>query len=52
MIHLAALVAAFALIAVAELGDKTQVAAMTLASKYRPIPVFLGSMLGVGIALV
>lgn len=50
MIAVAALAASFALVAVAEFGDKTQVAVMTLASRYRPRPVFLGSLLGVGLA--
>jgi putative Ca2+/H+ antiporter (TMEM165/GDT1 family) len=33
---------AFALLFVAEMGDKTQLTAMTLATRYRPLPVALG----------
>ena len=50
MVEFAALAASLGIIAVAEFGDKTQVAAMMLASKYRPASVFLGSLLGVGLA--
>lgn len=50
MPEFAALAASFAIIAVAEFGDKTQVAAMTLASRYKAAPVFLGSVLGVCLA--
>ncbi|MEM2906398.1 MAG: TMEM165/GDT1 family protein [Candidatus Bathyarchaeia archaeon] len=50
MFEFAALAASFGIIAVAELGDKTQVAAVTLASRYRPLPVFAGCLLGVGLA--
>ncbi len=41
------LIAAFGVIAVAELGDKTQLAAITLSSRYRAISVFVGAMLAV-----
>ncbi len=41
-----ALFSAFALVFVAELGDKTQLAVMTQTCKYRrPLPVFVGSSL-------
>jgi len=36
---------AFGIIALAEFGDKTQLAAITLCSKHKPIPVFLGTAL-------
>lgn len=34
----------FALIAAAEMGDKSQLVCMTLASRHRPIPVLLGAI--------
>ncbi|WP_291992618.1 TMEM165/GDT1 family protein [Candidatus Accumulibacter sp. ACC003] len=34
----------FALIAVAEIGDKSQLVCMTLASRHRPAPVMLGAL--------
>jgi putative Ca2+/H+ antiporter (TMEM165/GDT1 family) len=34
----------FALIVAAEMGDKSQLVCMTLAAKYRPIPIILGAM--------
>nr|WP_130472904.1 TMEM165/GDT1 family protein [Candidatus Magnetaquicoccus inordinatus] len=34
----------FALIFLAELGDKTQLVCMTLAARHRPMPVFLGAL--------
>jgi putative Ca2+/H+ antiporter (TMEM165/GDT1 family) len=34
----------FALIAAAEIGDKSQLVCMTLASRHRPMPVFLGAL--------
>ncbi|HNH24145.1 MAG TPA: TMEM165/GDT1 family protein, partial [Accumulibacter sp.] len=34
----------FALIAVAEIGDKSQLVCMTLASRHRPMPVMLGAV--------
>ncbi len=34
----------FALIFLAELGDKTQLVCMTLAARHRPLPVFLGAL--------
>ncbi len=37
---------AFTLIALAEIGDKTQLMTVSLASKYRSIPVFWGVFLG------
>lgn len=43
--NLAPLVASFALVAVAELGDKTQIAVITLSSRSRALSVFLGAML-------
>ncbi|MBC7219720.1 MAG: TMEM165/GDT1 family protein [Hadesarchaea archaeon] len=41
------LITAFGIIALAELGDKTQLATITLSCRYRPIPVFTGAMLAV-----
>ncbi|MEM4188076.1 MAG: TMEM165/GDT1 family protein [Candidatus Hadarchaeum sp.] len=41
------LVTTFGIIALAELGDKTQLATITLSCKYRPLPVFVGAMLAV-----
>ncbi len=34
----------FALIAAAEIGDKSQLVCMTLASRHRPMPVMLGAL--------
>lgn len=42
---LAPLLSAFGIIALAELGDKTQLAAITLCCKHKPFPVFLGTVL-------
>jgi len=42
---LAPLVASFALVALAELGDKTQIAVITLSSRFKAVSVFLGAML-------
>jgi len=39
------LVASFVLIAVAELGDKTQIAVITLSSRFKTVSVFSGAML-------
>ncbi len=39
------LVAAFVLIFLAELGDKTQLAVLAMATDRRPMPVFLGASL-------
>ncbi len=39
----AAAAASFALIATAEIGDKSQLVCMTLASKHKPLPVVLGA---------
>lgn len=41
------LVSTFGIIAVAELGDKTQLAAMTLSTSYRAASVFIGAILAV-----
>jgi len=40
-------VTTFGIVAVAELGDKTQLAAITLSANYRAAPVFTGAMLAV-----
>ncbi|MDS4013571.1 MAG: TMEM165/GDT1 family protein [Candidatus Accumulibacter sp.] len=40
----AAAVTSFALIAAAEIGDKSQLVCMTLASRHRPAPVMLGAL--------
>jgi putative Ca2+/H+ antiporter (TMEM165/GDT1 family) len=54
---LAALAASFALVALAELGDKTQIAVITLSSRFKVFSVFVGAMLaflvttGVGVAI-
>ncbi|MBL8398036.1 MAG: TMEM165/GDT1 family protein [Candidatus Accumulibacter sp.] len=40
----AAALTSFALIAVAEIGDKSQLVCMTLASRHRPMPVMLGAV--------
>lgn len=42
---LAPLVASFVLVALAELGDKTQIAVITLSSQFKPLAVFSGAML-------
>jgi hypothetical protein len=42
---LTSLVASFLLVAVAELGDKTQIAVITLSSRFKALSVFLGAML-------
>jgi putative Ca2+/H+ antiporter (TMEM165/GDT1 family) len=42
MIDVSAGLTAFGLLFVAEMGDKTQLMAMTLAHRYRPLPVILG----------
>lgn len=41
----APLIASFGIIAISELGDKTQLATFTLASRYRPISVFVGAIM-------
>jgi len=41
------LISTFGIIAVAELGDKTQLAAMTLSTSYRAASVFVGAILAV-----
>ncbi len=43
--NLAPLVASFILVTVAELGDKTQIAVITLSSRFKAISVFIGAML-------
>lgn len=40
----AAAATSFALIAAAEIGDKSQLVCMTLASRHRPMPVMLGAL--------
>lgn len=40
----AAALTSFALIVVAEIGDKSQLVCMTLASRHRPMPVLLGAL--------
>ncbi len=42
---LAAVAASFALVALAEIGDKTQLAVITLSCKFKAISVFIGAML-------
>jgi len=42
---LAVLAASFALVALAELGDKTQIAVITLSCKFKMLSVFTGAML-------
>jgi len=42
---LAALATSFALVAIAELGDKTQIAVITLSSRFKALTVFIGAML-------
>jgi putative Ca2+/H+ antiporter (TMEM165/GDT1 family) len=46
------LAAAFVVIFLAELGDKTQLVTISFASRYPPIPVFFGVFLGVSIVTV
>jgi putative Ca2+/H+ antiporter (TMEM165/GDT1 family) len=41
--------AAFALVFVAELGDKSQLVVLTLAARYRPLPVTGGAVLAFGL---
>jgi putative Ca2+/H+ antiporter (TMEM165/GDT1 family) len=45
MLHLQTFLSVFGVIFVAELPDKTALAALVLATKYRPMPVFLGTAL-------
>jgi len=45
--ELTPLISTFGIIAVAELGDKTQLAAMTLSTSYRAASVFVGTILAV-----
>ena len=42
---LAAFATSFALVALAELGDKTQIAVITLSSRFKALTVFVGAML-------
>lgn len=46
---LAPLISTFAIVALAELGDKTQLAAMTLSAKYRAVSVFAGAMMAMAL---
>lgn len=39
------LITSFALVAAAELGDKTQIAVITLSSRFKALSIFLGTML-------
>jgi len=43
--NLTSLIASFVLVAVAELGDKTQIAVITLSSRFKALSVFSGAML-------
>jgi putative Ca2+/H+ antiporter (TMEM165/GDT1 family) len=43
---LALFLSAFGIIALAELGDKTQLAAITLCCRHKPFSVFIGAVLG------
>lgn len=43
------LISTFLIIAVAELGDKTQLAAITLSSRCGAMSVFVGSVLGISL---
>ena len=38
------LLTSFGIIAIAELGDKTQLTVITLSTRYKPLPVFLGAI--------
>jgi len=44
--NLVPLVSTFAVVALAELGDKTQIVAISLSAKHSPLSVFLGAILG------
>lgn len=46
---LAPLISTFGIVALAELGDKTQLTAITLSTKYRAISVFTGAMLAMAL---
>jgi len=46
---LAPLVSSFGIIALAEFGDKTQLAAVALCSRHRPISVFMGAVLALAL---
>lgn len=46
---LAATLISFAVIFVAELGDKSQLMAMTFATRYRPMPVLVGITIATGV---
>lgn len=41
------LISSFGIIAIAEFGDKTQLVAITLSAKQKPVSVFLGAMLAI-----
>lgn len=41
------LISSFGIIAIAEFGDKTQLAAITLSARHKPVSVFLGAMLAI-----
>ncbi|MBF0414263.1 MAG: TMEM165/GDT1 family protein [Magnetococcales bacterium] len=43
---------AFLMIFLAEIGDKTQIAAAALAVSHPPIPVWIGATLGVGLSVI
>jgi putative Ca2+/H+ antiporter (TMEM165/GDT1 family) len=43
-LDLTPLLASFGIIAIAELGDKTQLTVITLSTRYKPLPVFLGAI--------
>ncbi|MCS7364451.1 MAG: TMEM165/GDT1 family protein, partial [archaeon GB-1867-035] len=44
--ELTSLLTSFILVTLAELGDKTQIATILLASKFKPFPVFIGGVFG------
>ncbi|MEM3069113.1 MAG: TMEM165/GDT1 family protein [Nitrososphaerales archaeon] len=46
-VDLAPLISSFSIIALAEFGDKTQLAAITLSTRYKPVYVFLSALLAV-----
>lgn len=49
MDQLGSLVGAFLLVFLAEFGDKSQLVCMTLAARYRPLPVILGAVVAFAI---
>jgi putative Ca2+/H+ antiporter (TMEM165/GDT1 family) len=48
-LNLLPLLSSFAIVAIAEFGDKTQIAIVSLSTKYRPRSVFVGALLALAV---